>query len=263
MEWYYARGDDRMGPVDDAEFDALVASGVIDVDTLVWRDGMVDWAPLREAAPDAGPQPAGEMWSGEWAGEAALRPCAECGRSFPAGEMVAYENDLICADCKPVYFQRIRESGVLPGQMPYAGFWIRFAARFVDGVIIAVVNIPLSVLQQVLIMRMASRQGDAPASEMMMIGVVAVFWIISILIGLTYETYFVGKFAATPGKMVCGLKVVMSDGGRVSYGRALGRYFATIVSQLTLMIGFIMAAFDAQKRALHDHICDTRVIRAR
>jgi uncharacterized RDD family membrane protein YckC len=61
--------------------------------------------------------------------------------------------------------------------------------------------------------------------------------------------------------MVCGLKVVRSGGEKVSYGRAFGRYWATFVSGMILAIGYIMAAFDSQKRALHDRICDTRVIR--
>jgi uncharacterized RDD family membrane protein YckC len=61
--------------------------------------------------------------------------------------------------------------------------------------------------------------------------------------------------------MACKLKVVTSDGGRVSYLRALGRHFAELLSVLTLMVGYIMAAFDEQKRTLHDRICDTRVIK--
>jgi uncharacterized RDD family membrane protein YckC len=60
--------------------------------------------------------------------------------------------------------------------------------------------------------------------------------------------------------MACKLEVVTADGGKVSYGRALGRYFSTWLSSLICAIGYIMAAFDGQKRALHDHICNTRVI---
>jgi uncharacterized RDD family membrane protein YckC len=64
----------------------------------------------------------------------------------------------------------------------------------------------------------------------------------------------IGRYAATLGKMACGLRVVMSDGGKVTYGRSLGRHFAKLLS------GF-MAGFDDEKRALHDRICDTRVIK--
>ena len=70
----------------------------------------------------------------------------------------------------------------------------------------------------------------------------------------------IGKYGATLGKMACRIKVVTSEGGPVSYMRALGRYFAKQLSCLTLMIGYIMAFFDKENRALHDRICDTRVV---
>ena len=61
--------------------------------------------------------------------------------------------------------------------------------------------------------------------------------------------------------MACKIKVVTADGGRVSYARAFGRYFAKMLSAFTCMIGYIIAVFDnPQKRALHDHICNTRVV---
>ena len=57
------------------------------------------------------------------------------------------------------------------------------------------------------------------------------------------------------------IKIVTADGGRVSYARAFGRYFAKMLSGFTCAIGFIIAAFDnPQKRALHDYICNTRVV---
>jgi uncharacterized RDD family membrane protein YckC len=61
--------------------------------------------------------------------------------------------------------------------------------------------------------------------------------------------------------MACRLKIVESEGGKVTYARAVGRHFAKYISMITLYIGFLMAAFDEQKRSLHDRICDTRVIR--
>ncbi len=76
-----------------------------------------------------------------------------------------------------------------------------------------------------------------------------------------YDTWFVGKYGATPGKMACKLKIVVADGGRVSYSRALGRHFGKWLSSIILGIGFIMAVFDDERRTLHDRICETRVIR--
>jgi uncharacterized RDD family membrane protein YckC len=94
-------------------------------------------------------------------------------------------------------------------------------------------------------------------------GMLGLAWLINTAVACTYEACFVYQFAATPGKMALGLKVVRPDGSRVGLGRAIGRYFAKMLSAIILLIGYIIAGFDAQKRALHDMICDTRVIRVR
>lgn len=44
---------------------------------------------------------------------AATARCAECGREFPREEMVAFQNRHVCAACKPVFFQRVREGAPL------------------------------------------------------------------------------------------------------------------------------------------------------
>jgi uncharacterized RDD family membrane protein YckC len=76
-----------------------------------------------------------------------------------------------------------------------------------------------------------------------------------------YDTWFVGKYGATLGKMACKIKIVVADGSSVTYLRAFGRHFGKWLSSIILGIGFIMAAFDEEKRTLHDRICETRVIR--
>jgi uncharacterized RDD family membrane protein YckC len=93
------------------------------------------------------------------------------------------------------------------------------------------------------------------------------FWLVQgilllfqLVFAAVYETWFLVHYAATPGKMVVGKKVIVADGSPMTVGRALGRYFATYISSFTLGIGYIMAAFDSEKRALHDRICDTRVV---
>jgi uncharacterized RDD family membrane protein YckC len=86
-------------------------------------------------------------------------------------------------------------------------------------------------------------------------------WFLQFVIGASYETYMIGKYGATLGKMAAKIRVVRADGSKLTYGRALGRYGGKIVSQLILGIGYLMAAFDQEKRALHDHMCDTRVIK--
>jgi len=87
------------------------------------------------------------------------------------------------------------------------------------------------------------------------------YFIFILLLHLSYSVFFVGRYGATPGKMALKLQIVRSDFSKVSYLRALGRYFAQSLSGLLLYLGYIMAGFDSEKRALHDYICDTRVIK--
>ena len=60
--------------------------------------------------------------------------------------------------------------------------------------------------------------------------------------------------------MLCKIKIVDSSGSKIGYGRATGRFFAEILSGMICYIGYIMAGFDDEKRALHDRICNTRVV---
>lgn len=82
----------------------------------------------------------------------------------------------------------------------------------------------------------------------------------SIVIPATYEILMIGKYGATLGKMACKVRVVTAEGDKVGYGLATGRYFAKLLSLLTCFVGYIMAFFDDERRALHDRICNTRVI---
>jgi uncharacterized RDD family membrane protein YckC len=61
--------------------------------------------------------------------------------------------------------------------------------------------------------------------------------------------------------MAVHIHVVTPEGGKVSYARATGRFFAEMLSGLICDIGYVIAAFDREKRALHDHICNTRVVK--
>lgn len=245
MEWYYAENNERRGPVSDAEFNELIRTGRISASTHVWRSGWADWAPLGER-PLVTTEPAD--------GNA---PCVECRQTYPTTEMVQYAGAFVCPNCKPLFFQKVKE-GIEPARdMIYAGFWIRFLAKFVDGII---VGIPGWVLQ---FGAMAFVNPDDPDSANMGIVMMLVGWVISFALQIAYSTWMHGRFGATVGKMACGLRVVTASGGKIGYALACGRFFAEMVSGIILYVGYIMAGFDDEKRALHDRICNTRVIRSR
>ena len=51
MDWYYAAGADRKGPVSEEEFQRLVQQGVVTSQTLVWHEGMANWQPHGGGTP--------------------------------------------------------------------------------------------------------------------------------------------------------------------------------------------------------------------
>lgn len=96
-------------------------------------------------------------------------------------------------------------------------------------------------------------------------------YFISVLV--LYNAIFVALLSATPGKMLCGLKVVSADMTRVSFAQAIARavipgllwigdeFGQVTIGKLIILVGYLMVAFDVEKRSLFDRICRTRVIR--
>ncbi len=152
----------------------------------------------------------------------------------------------------------------------YGGFWIRFLARIIDVILLGVINVivrlPLMLMFGIGTMGMGGLgrgSGSGVIFGPAMIGVIGISTLIGLALGVAYEVYFLTAHGATPGKMALGLRVIRADGGPISPMLALGRHFALWLSGFILMIGYIMAAFDPEKRALHDRICETRVIYSR
>jgi uncharacterized RDD family membrane protein YckC len=193
-----------------------------------------------------------------------VRYCSECGRPSAPGDLARFGNALICPSCKDTYAQKLREGVPAAQARIYGGFWIRFVAVLIDGIILGIVGSVVQLIFFGSLFRSLIVQPGTPPSPALLgqaLGAVGLSSLVSTAIGATYEGLFVAKLGATPGKMALSLKVVRPDGSPVDMGRAFGRYFAKLLSGIILFIGYIMAGFDDQKRALHDMICDTRVIK--
>src|SRR5262249_11613176 len=130
-----------------------------------------------------------------------------------------------------------------------------------DGVIVGIstriVDIPLIAMLGLGPLRLD------PGLVSALIAPVGLLILVNLAISLGYEVYFLTTWGATIGKRIFGLRVIRADSGPLSPGLAAVRYLGHILSSLTLLIGYIMAAFDEEKRALHDRICNTRVIHVR
>ena len=139
-----------------------------------------------------------------------------------------------------------------PAHVAYGGFWIRVLAYLIDGILLTIVYGIVARLLGIDIFESDWRHYDPLGN------------LLSLVIGWLYFALLESsERGATVGKMVMGLRVVTSDGQRLSFMNATGRYFAKILSAIILCIGFIMVAFTDKKRGLHDIIAGTLVIKTR
>lgn len=154
-----------------------------------------------------------------------------------------------------------------PGAVQYAGFWRRFGAAVIDGLIMGAVQ---WVLQMILtgtgVVDLDKFMEDLEANpETVDFGpLIAMFWILGVVMFFVQLLYFTimesSAKQATLGKMVLGIVATDYEGRRISFGRALGRNLAKIISQIILFIGYIMVAFTEKKQGLHDMIASTLVV---
>ena len=188
--------------------------------------------------------------------------CAYCGLNFRPDQLIDFNGVKVCAGCKPFFVQRFVENAETstPSSLNYAGFGIRFGATFIDGIITSIIN------YAVFIPLFKVPLTPVPNATFMdtLIPEINSYFVVMQAFAFLFYVIPLGIWGATPGKMICGLKVVRSNGNPISWGTAIGRYFGNLVSTYTLFIGYLMVAFDKeQHRALHDRICDTRVIKTR
>jgi uncharacterized RDD family membrane protein YckC len=122
-----------------------------------------------------------------------------------------------------------------------AGFWRRFAAAFIDGIVVSVISGILRLL--------LDNVGEA----------------LSVLVGFAYYTYFHGSTGQTPGDAALSIRVVDLDGGGpIGYGRAFVRCLVSIVSALVFFLGYLWMIWDRpEKQCWHDKAANCVVIPTR
>jgi uncharacterized RDD family membrane protein YckC len=122
---------------------------------------------------------------------------------------------------------------------PRAGFWRRFGAAFIDGLIIGV---PIAILALI-------AANDA----------ISFLWI---AVGLAYFTYFEGSESGqTVGKRAVGIRVIdFSSGGSIGYGRAALRWVGRLISSIPCYLGYLWMLWDKEKQTWHDKIANDVVV---
>ncbi|HEY7405079.1 MAG TPA: RDD family protein [Candidatus Angelobacter sp.] len=151
---------------------------------------------------------------------------------------------------------------------PYGGFWIRFLAYVIDRIIVSAVAAPfyfILVFPRLMpIIQDAQRSGEPPDPAMIaaIFSTAFTFGLIALAGVWLYDALLTSSsWQGSVGKKLLRLKVTDEAGNRISFARATGRFFGKILSGMIMYIGFIMAGFTDRKRALHDMIAGTLVMK--
>lgn len=262
IQWYYADEQrQRHGPVEDRDIRALYQRGELNGQSLVWREGLSEWAPLESLAEELELQRTAPAASGGIDLRADLAAIANGTAPLPGtggGTHSPYAASSTAMGSG---------HGVVHGDGPivHAGLWRRFAASIIDSLITSVASyivlIPLALI-------LGIGMGEIMGTESS--GASVLFMLAQYALGIGIPAAYFGwmhssSSMASLGKMAVGIKVCRTNGEGISFARAIGRYFAytlfvLFTCGLGALISGLMVAFSQNKQALHDMICDTIVV---
>jgi uncharacterized RDD family membrane protein YckC len=135
----------------------------------------------------------------------------------------------------------------------YAGFWWRFLASFIDSILISFITVPL-------VIAVVGFDAYTDTSRGMFGGPAEIF--ISYVLPIVAVVLFWKFRQATPGKMLLSIRIIDAKShGPLSWAQCIGRYFAYIPSALVLFLGYLWVAWEPRKRAWHDMLAGTLVVR--
>lgn len=261
-KWYYADAEHAsQGPVDDASLVRLRLQGQLGWETLVWREGMSDWRPMRDFAAElaraeggAPPLPPGPGPDGATAGVAPGAPALAAAAAQPASPYAP-----------PVATVTAGTSVVAGGEVVHAGFLKRFAAMVIDGFVTAAaswaIQIPL-----LLAAGAAGMAGGELFGAGSSLGLLLLSYGVGFVVPLVYFAWMHSSAGqASLGKMAVGIKVCRGNGERISFLRAFARYaayFGIVVFSFGIggLVSALTTGLSERRQALHDMVCDTLVV---
>ncbi|MEA2478034.1 MAG: hypothetical protein QOC87_2233 [Actinomycetota bacterium] len=141
---------------------------------------------------------------------------------------------------------------------PRAGFWKRFVAAIIDGVLLGIVNAGISAAFGQSLVTTTHTNGTSSVH----IQATGIAFILEIAIAVAYFGYFEGgSTGATLGKKAMGIRVIdFSSGAPIGFGRAVLRYFARFLSAVVCLLGYLWMLWDKEKQTWHDKISTTLVV---
>jgi uncharacterized RDD family membrane protein YckC len=247
-QWYVGRNGQKAGPYSTEQLKQMAAAGKLVPSDLLWKQGLEAWVPLSKVK---GLMPA--------AGGSTLPPLdlATPGSGQPGGDFdfldgqAAASRDGGSPDWNPYQASTAAAAGPAAASgIVYAEFFPRVGAYLLDAIFVGVIGMILQ-------FGLAIVFGAVSGGDNGMIAVGSLLG--SLLSFLVAIAYFVGYETSakqgTWGKQLVGIKVTDMDGRPITTGRAVGRFFAKIISNLTCGIGYLLPLFTDKKQTLHDLIC--------
>jgi uncharacterized RDD family membrane protein YckC len=236
-ERYYVRGEtEAYGPYEGRIVKEMIEQGKLLPGTGLARVGATEWTEIKDHPFFA----------------SLLRP----------GHVAAAVGQPLRLPGAPGAYQQAAD-----GTRRYAGFWIRFVAYIVDIIAISILNGTIIGVVFAIVGpgSFSHLEDNSDTGGQIFAGVLLVVaYIVMLVLDVLYFVLFVrSRWQATPGKRLLGLYLITESGQPVSGWRALGRYFAYILSALPFYVGFMMIGWTDQKRGLHDMVCETRVVHGR
>jgi uncharacterized RDD family membrane protein YckC len=147
-----------------------------------------------------------------------------------------------------------------------AGFVSRLAAFVLDVVIVSMSSIVFAALSSLILSFFGFSARDlsqeAPTSSALAVLQLIIIALAGLAVLLFIPAYFILFWVlvgATPGKRILGLKVMRTGARRLSWGRAIVRYFGYLISALPLFLGFLWILVDTRRQGWHDKLADTIV----
>ncbi len=208
--------------------------------------------------------------------------CYRCGLKLPEQTTIPGNPVKVCSGCHASNSPtseycykcglKLSKETTVAGEYSPAGFWIRLASFLIDNILVFIGSLIFGVVLVAILITIFPDLAGNPVDEYTWDAILTASespatwldWAIFVfffIFGIAYFTIAIGWKGQTLGKLMLGLKVVRTDGRRAGFLHAFVRSLGYLLSISSIGIGFLVIAWNDQKRGLHDFISDTKVIK--
>lgn len=154
-----------------------------------------------------------------------------------------------------------RVDDVVPeGEIELADRGTRLGAAIIDGIMLVALNFGIAMMMGINMFSMTEQPSIAQQTMLAVIGLV---------VFLAVNGYLLAKNGQTIGKKLLSIKIVRTDGSKITLGRIIGlRWLPMMIVGFIPIFGAIISLvnvlliFRESRKCLHDNIADSIVIKA-